>query len=123
MSVYHRRVEIKMKIEKSSNISKSPVEMDGAKDVEIRWLISKEDGARNFAMRMFELEPGGHTPLHTHSQEHEVFILEGEGTFVFEGQQHPFGAEYVIFVPPNREHRFMNTGDSVLRMLCIIPTN
>jgi oxalate decarboxylase/phosphoglucose isomerase-like protein (cupin superfamily) len=29
----------------------------------------------------------------------------------------------VIFVPPNREHRFMNTGDSVLRMLCIIPTN
>jgi quercetin dioxygenase-like cupin family protein len=123
MSVYHRRVEIKMKIEKSSNISKSPVEMDGAKDVGIRWLISKEDGARNFAMRMFELEPGGHTPLHTHSQEHEVFILEGEGTFVFEGQQHPFGAEYVIFVPPNREHRFMNTGDSVLRMLCIIPTN
>jgi hypothetical protein len=53
MSVYHRRVEIKMKIEKSSNISKSPVEMDGAKDVGIRWLISKEDGARNFAMRMF----------------------------------------------------------------------
>ena len=110
-----------MKIEKSSNIGISPVEMDGAKDVGIRWLISKEDGAENFAMRMFELEPGGHTPLHTHPQEHEVFVLEGEGTFVFEGQEHPFGAEYVIFVPPNKEHRFMNTGDSVLRMLCIIP--
>jgi len=111
-----------MKVEKSSNISINPVEMEGAKDVGIRWLISKEDGAQNFAMRMFELEPGGHTPLHTHSQEHEVFILEGEGTFVFEGQQHLFVAEYVIFVPPNKEHRFMNTGDSVLRMLCIIPT-
>jgi len=90
--------------------------------VGIRWLISKEDGAQNFAMRMFELQPGGHTPLHAHSQEHEVFILEGEGTFVYEGQKHPFGAEYVVFVPPNKEHRFMNTGDSVLRMLCIIPT-
>jgi quercetin dioxygenase-like cupin family protein len=112
-----------MKIEKSSNISKSPVEMEGAKDVGIRWLISKEDGAENFAMRMFELEPGGHTPLHTHSQEHEVFILEGEGTFIFEGQQHPLGAEHVVFVPPNKEHRFMNTGDSALRMLCIIPTD
>ena len=67
--------------------------------------------------------PGGHTPLHKHPQEHEVFVLEGEGTFVFEGQQHPFGAEYVVFVPPNKEHRFMNTGDSVLRMLCIIPIN
>ena len=111
-----------MKIEKSSNISKSPVSDEGAKDVAIRWLISKEDGAPNFAMRMFELEPAGRTPLHTHPQEHEVFILEGEGTFVFEGQEHPFGAEYVIFVPPNREHRFMNTGGSLLRMLCVIPT-
>lgn len=111
-----------MKIEKSSDISKSPVVDEGAKHVGIRWLISKEDGAPNFAMRMFELEPGGHTPLHTHPHEHEVFILEGDGTFVFEGQEHPFGAEYVIFVPPNKEHRFMNTGDSLLRMLCIIPT-
>jgi quercetin dioxygenase-like cupin family protein len=112
-----------MKVEKSSNISISPVEMDGAKDVGIRWLISKEDGAENFAMRMFELEPGGHTPLHTHPQEHEVFILEGEGTLVFEGQQHPLGAEDVVFVPSNKEHRFMNTGKSVMRMLCIIPTD
>ena len=112
-----------MKIEKSSNVSKSAVDVEGAKDVEIRWLISEKDGAENFAMRMFELEPGGHTPLHTHSQEHEVFVLEGEGTFVFEGQNHPFGAEYVVFVPPNKEHRFMNTGESVLRMLCIIPND
>lgn len=112
-----------MKIEKSSNIKKDPVEIEGAKDVEIRWLISEKDGAENFAMRMFELQPGGHTPLHTHPQEHEVFVLEGEGTFVFEGQEHPFGAEYVVFVPSNKEHRFMNTGETVLRMLCIIPTS
>jgi quercetin dioxygenase-like cupin family protein len=110
-----------MKIEKSSNINKSPVEVEGAKDVEIRLLISKEDGAQNFAMRMFELQPGGFTPLHTHSHEHEVFILEGKGTFICESQEQEFGAEYVIFVPPNKEHRFKNTGDSVLRMLCLIP--
>ncbi len=110
-----------MKVEKSSNISKCAVEIDGAKDVEIRWLISKEDGAENFAMRMFELQPGGHTPLHTHAHEHEVFVLEGQGVFVCEGQEHEFSAEYVIFVPPNKEHRFKNTGNSVLRMLCLIP--
>jgi len=109
------------KIEKSSNISKRAVEHEGAKDVEIRWLISKEDGAENFAMRMFELQPGGHTPLHTHPHEHEVFVVEGEGSFVCEGQEHRFGAEYVIFVPPSTEHQFRNTGDSVLRMLCLIP--
>jgi len=110
-----------MKVEKSSNITKSSVELDGAKDVEIRWLISKEDGAENFAMRMFELQPGGYTPLHTHPHEHEVFVIEGQGIFVCEGQEHEFGAEYVIFVPGDKEHRFKNTGDSLLRMLCLIP--
>ena len=110
-----------MKVEKSSNISKCAVDLEGAKDVEIRWLISKEDGAENFAMRMFELQPGGHTPLHTHPHEHEVFVIEGHGVCVCEGREHEFDTEYVLFVPPDTEHRFKNTGDSLLRMLCLIP--
>ncbi len=110
-----------MKVEKSSNIDKKPVGIEGAKGVEIRWLISKIDGAENFATRMFELQPAGHTPLHKHQHEHEVFVIEGQGVFVHEGQRYPFEAEYVIFVPPNTEHRFENAGDSVLRFLCIIP--
>ena len=112
-----------MKIEKSSNIKKTPVNADGAKDVEIRWLISKEDGAENFAMRMFEIKPGGHTPLHTHPHEHEVFIVEGQGALVFEGEEHAFSPEHVIFVPGGKEHRFKNTGDSLLRLLCLIPAS
>ncbi len=110
-----------MKIEKAGNITKEPVEVDGAKSVRIQWLISKEDGAENFAMRMFELQPGGHTPLHTHPHEHEVFIIEGHGIFVYEGEEHPFEAEHVIFVPGGKEHRFRNTSNSILRLLCIIP--
>jgi quercetin dioxygenase-like cupin family protein len=112
-----------MKIEKSSNIKKTPVNMEGTKDVEIRWLISKEDGAGNFAMRMFEIRPGGYTPLHTHPHEHEVFIVEGNGALVFEGKEHEFGPEHVIFVPGGKEHRFKNTGDSLLRFLCLIPAS
>lgn len=110
-----------MKIEKSSSISKRPVEVEGAKDVEIRWLISKDDGAENFAMRMFELQPGGYTPLHEHRHEHEVFVLEGEGIFVYEGKEHQFNRDYVIFVPPNKQHQFRNGGNSILRLLCLIP--
>ena len=112
-----------MKIERSDNIKKSPVVHEGAKDVEIQWLISKEDGAENFAMRLFEIQPGGYTPLHTHPHEHEVFIVEGNGALVFEGIEHPFGPEHVIFVPGGKEHRFKNTGDSLLRFLCLIPAS
>ncbi|KPJ66170.1 MAG: hypothetical protein AMJ43_08925 [Coxiella sp. DG_40] len=110
-----------MKIEKSSNVAKNPVEANGAKDTQIRWLISRDDGADNFAMRLFEIQPGGHTPLHTHAHEHEIFVLEGEGTFVYEGKQYQFNRDYVIFVPPNKQHQFKNAGNSILRLLCLIP--
>jgi quercetin dioxygenase-like cupin family protein len=112
-----------MKVEKSSEVPKQAVDVAGAKDVGIRWLISKDDGADNIAMRMFEVQPGGHTPLHTHPHEHEVFIVEGEGRFVYEGDEHAFEAEHVIYVPGGKEHQFRNTGESVLRMLCIIPAS
>ena len=87
----------------------------------VRWLIGDADGAPNFAMRMFEVEPGGHTPLHTHPHEHEVFIVEGTGVFVCEGKEYPFEPEHAIFAPGGTEHCFKNTGDSVMRFLCLIP--
>jgi quercetin dioxygenase-like cupin family protein len=110
-----------MKLEKSSNIKKSPVTVEGAKDTQIRVLISKQDGAENFAMRLFELQPGGHTPLHTHPHEHEVFIVAGHGTLVCQGQVYLFGSEDCIFIPGGEEHQFKNTGDAVLKFLCLIP--
>lgn len=110
-----------MKLAKTTDVPAKVVEMKGAKDVKVRWLISKDDGAENIAMRMFEFEPGGHTPLHTHPHEHEVFVVEGRGTFVCEGSEYPFEADNAIFVPGGKEHQFQNTGNSPLRMLCIIP--
>jgi quercetin dioxygenase-like cupin family protein len=110
-----------MKVEKSANIAKKPVAVEGAQGVAIRVLISKDDGAPTFAMRMFEVQPGGHTPLHRHPHEHEVFVLEGTGVLVHEGQEHRFAREDVIFVPGGGEHCFQNAGPSTLRFLCLVP--
>ena len=110
-----------MKVEKSANIAKKPVAVEGAQGVAIRVLISKDDGAPTFAMRMFEVQPGGHTPLHRHPHEHEVFVLEGTGTLVHEGKEHRLSRETVVFVPGNDEHSFKNTGTSTLRFLCLVP--
>jgi len=110
-----------MKCQKSSDIPISQVEAEGAEGVRIRWLIGKDDGIENFAMRMFELQPGGHTPRHSHRHEHEVFVLEGNGVFFCQGKEHAFESGYVIFVPPQKEHQFRNTGDSTLRFLCLVP--
>jgi quercetin dioxygenase-like cupin family protein len=94
---------------------------EGASKVKIRWLITKEMGAENFAMRLFEMEPGGYSPLHAHPWEHEVFILDGEG-FVFDGEKaSAFKAGDVVFVSPNEQHQFKNNGKNLLRFLCLIP--
>jgi quercetin dioxygenase-like cupin family protein len=94
---------------------------DGASKLKVRWLITKEVGAENFAMRLFEMEPGGYTPLHTHPWEHEVFIIEGEG-FVFDGEKaRDFKAGDVVFVSPDERHQFKNSGKKTLKFLCLIP--
>lgn len=110
-----------MKIANYKEMKLEPVNMEGAKDANIRWLIAEEDGAPNFAMRLFELKAGGYSPLHSHPYEHEVYALEGEGTLVFEGKEYQFKKEYCIFVPPDKEHQFKNTGKSTLKFLCCIP--
>jgi quercetin dioxygenase-like cupin family protein len=109
-----------MKVIDSKEIGLRPVNVEGAEGVKMRWLISQKE-APNFAMRLFELDKGGHTPLHTHPTEHEVFILEGEGELIFENKANPFKTGYVVYVPPDKLHQFKNTGNGLLRFLCLIP--
>lgn len=98
------------------------VDMEGAKDARVRWLISEKDGAPTFAMRLFELAPGGHTPHHTHCSEHEVFVVEGTGTAVGADGERPFRAGDVIYIPPDEKHQFRNTSHAVCKFLCLIPS-
>jgi quercetin dioxygenase-like cupin family protein len=72
---------------------------EGALKVKVRWLITKEIGAENFAMRLFEIEPGGYTPLHSHPWEHEVFILEGEGVVIGENKERACPTSYHSLTP------------------------
>ena len=67
-----------MIIKNIQDVAAQPVKMDGARDVTIRVLIGPQDNAPTFAMRLFELAPGGHTPFHDHNFEHEVIVLDGE---------------------------------------------
>ena len=93
----------------------------GACKVKVRWLITKDMGAKNFAMRIFEVEPNGYSPLHRHPWEHEVFILEGEGLLFDGAKTTPFKANDVVFVPSDEMHQFKNTGRKQLKFLCLIP--
>jgi quercetin dioxygenase-like cupin family protein len=94
---------------------------EGIKDLKIRWLISKKDGANNFAMRLFEMKPGGYSPFHQHDWEHEVFILEGSGIAKNKESQVTFKTGDVFYIPPMEYHQLINNGKKILKFLCLIP--
>jgi len=111
---------ITMNVFNYETVASADVE-NGASKVRVKWLITKAMGAKNFAMRLFEVEPNGYSPLHTHPWEHEVFILEGKG-IVFDGEKAtPFKANDVVFIPSDERHQFKNTGRKQLKFLCLVP--
>lgn len=110
-----------MKLVSFDKVKLEDVNVEGAVGTKMRWLISAKDNAPNFALRMFEIEPGGNTPFHQHPWEHEAFVLEGEGALVLAGEQKPFKKYDSMLVDPNIHHQFKNTGDTVLKFLCIVP--
>jgi quercetin dioxygenase-like cupin family protein len=112
-----------MKIQNSTDIPASSVRMEGAARCCVRQLIGPVDGAPTFAMRQFEIEPGGHTPRHFHDYEHEVYVLEGEGELRAADTSHPLRSGDVVLVKPDEIHQFRNTGTGLLKMLCLIPNS
>ncbi len=94
---------------------------EGLEGVTVRWVINAQDGAPHFAMRIFDVQPGRVTPHHAHWWEHEVFVLEGEGVVVGPDGEHPISPGTVVLVNGNEKHQFRNTGDRVLRFICLIP--
>jgi len=94
---------------------------EGTSGLNVRWLITKEVGAPNFAMRLFEVEPSGYSPFHSHPWEHEVFVLEGEGVVIGGSEEKSFKKDDVIFVPPDEKHQFKNNGEKIVRFLCLVP--
>ncbi len=111
-----------MIVKSVQDVPDEPVQTEGAKDTRVRWLITEKDGAPNFAMRLFEVGPGGHTPHHTHPFEHEVYVVEGTGMVVGAEGERPFKAGDVVFVPPDEVHQFRNTSSGVCKFLCLIPS-
>lgn len=112
-----------MKVQSTQDVKLQDVAMDGAEGCKVRWLLSRDDGAPSFAMRQFEVEPGGHTPRHHHPYEHEIYVIEGEGEVYENDVAHPIRSGDVVLVQPDDLHQFRNTGEKPLKFLCLIPNS
>ncbi len=94
---------------------------EGVKDTTIRWLISEKDGAENFAMRVFVIQPDGHTPHHTHDWEHELFMLDGELILRSGDDRKSFKPGDFAYIEPNELHQMRNESGKEARVMCLVP--
>lgn len=110
-----------MLIRNAAEMEAMPVDMDGVKDVTMRLMVGRTDGAPNFSLRQFTVQPGGHTPRHSHNYEHENFIISGSGQVWYEGSFHDIAPGDVLLIGANQEHQFVNNTDQPLDFLCLVP--
>jgi len=111
-----------MIIKTPEDVSAVPVNMEGAENVTVRVLFGPADNAPTFAMRRFDIGPGGQTPYHRHPFEHEVVILSGDIAIVRPDGEQPVRPGQVVLVMPDEQHAFRNRSDTEpAAMLCLVP--
>ena len=109
-----------MIIKKKKDFDPQIKEDEEMKGVKFYPMLTAGDGTTNFAMRLFEIEPGGYTPRHQHEWEHEVYIVGGEGYVVAGEEKTRIEKDDFIFVEPSELHQFL-AGKDGLSMICVVP--
>ncbi|OPX19376.1 MAG: hypothetical protein BZ151_09585 [Desulfobacca sp. 4484_104] len=98
------------------------ISQTGFKGLSARYVLTSADGCPHFAMRVMEFEPQGHTSLHAHLEEHEIFVIEGEPLYIdASGKETRLRVGDAVYVPPEEPHQFKNVGQTMMRLLCLIP--
>jgi quercetin dioxygenase-like cupin family protein len=110
-----------MRLVHAPEVEPQEVMEEGAAKVTVRWLLSRPEGAPSFAMRLFEVAPGGQTPQHEHTWEHEVFVLEGRVEVIGNDAAAELTPGDAVLVLPSETHQFRNRGEHTARFLCMIP--
>lgn len=104
---------------------KNDVEYEGfdvAEGVRKAVILSEDDGAPNFRMRRYELDPGADVPKHTNEVEHEMHVVRGEFTVGIEDAEDTVSEGDSVLIPPGEVHWFRNEGDEKSAFICMIPT-
>jgi len=62
-------------------------------------------------------KPGQGPPLHTHPYVELIFMIEGRAKVTVGNETREVNAGAIAVIPANTPHRFVNSGDAVLRQI------
>lgn len=74
----------------------------------------------NFSIHITEWPAGSEIDEHFHPDSFEaMYLMSGTGKCIINDEEHDFIPDSMIVAPPNVNHKIMNTGQEVLRVLCV----
>ena len=103
------------------NVQGNALVIDGIQSVTKHILIGENEHAPKSIMRFFHLDPGGHSKLERHPQEHEVIVLQGKGKVQIGNDVFDVELYDVVFVEGNELHQFSNPFTDPFGFICVIP--
>jgi mannose-6-phosphate isomerase-like protein (cupin superfamily) len=90
--------------------------LPAGKDREFRYLVDKDVGCRDVT-QFVGLIPPGRSPMHSHTYDEVVYIVEGQGVLHLGGKETKIAAGTCMHLPPLVEHCLENTGSNKMRVL------
>ncbi|MFW9799161.1 MAG: cupin domain-containing protein [Candidatus Thorarchaeota archaeon] len=84
-----------------------------------RRLLNPENSSRQFAMRTYIVNPGGHTALDKHPHEHGVYVMSGELEVQVGDGKMMLRPGDVLHIASNEAHQFINRTLEDAKFLCI----
>jgi mannose-6-phosphate isomerase-like protein (cupin superfamily) len=77
-------------------------------------------GFKGLSFIITETQPGGGPPLHVHECEEAHVVLEGKASYVIGDQKFTVEAPYVVKIPANTPHTFVNAGSRPLQLIGVL---
>jgi quercetin dioxygenase-like cupin family protein len=80
--------------------------------------VGEKEGAP-FSAYIVTAKPGQGPPLHKHPYVEVAFTTEGTATITVGDEKREVQAGGIVVIPANTPHRFVNSGESILRQIDI----
>ena len=107
----------------TTNVPIGALDKKGAEKTQVQYLVDERQGSNRFALRLYTIQKGGHTPLDQHPYEHHVHVMSGQGLLRQSKEPNatllPLKVGDTLFIPSNAIHQFSNNKDEPFTFLCV----
>ena len=82
-----------------------------------QFLASKDHGACGLCLLVNTVDPGAAAPLHKHTVEETMLVLEGTVWVRVGDERHTVGPQHTVIIPAGAPHAWGNSGPNVAKLL------